>query len=238
MSSTADLAIDYIKSHKKELCKKFADPTIYTPVQNPVAYFMAGSPGAGKTETSIKFIKELEGNEPSRKIVRIDADEIRDWIPYYDHKNASEIQHGAGLGVSKLLDHVIDHKLDFLLDGTFSEYKKSRFNIDRCIKHKRKVAILFLYLEPLTAWEYTRKREALEGRHIPKDYFIDSFLKARENVNLIKKEFVNTVELNVFIKKPDQSLDKSPFKVNNVDSYLKKLYTRRELERLIEKAKI
>ncbi len=233
-----DLAISYVKENKKALYAKFADPTIYKPVLAPVAYFMAGSPGAGKTETSKAFIAELEAKEPARRIVRIDADEIRDWIPYYDHKNASEVQLGAGLGLAKLFDFVLEKKLDFLLDGTFAELTKSRSNIVRCLDHKRKVAILFLYQEPVTAWSFTCKREALEGRHVPLDFFIESFIKARENVNLIKREFGQQVELNLFIKNTDQTIAKTEFNIDNVDSYIKMLYTSQDIKGLIEQSKI
>ena len=80
----ADKARDYIKTHKKELCEKFANLKDYPPISNPSAYFMAGSPGADKTEFSKSFIKELAGKEPERRIVRIDADVVRDFIPFYD----------------------------------------------------------------------------------------------------------------------------------------------------------
>ena len=116
MSELYEQCKQYIKAHRIELITKFADPSIYLPVDNPIAYFMAGSPGAGKTETSKSFIKELEEKEPARKVVRIDVDEVRDFIPLYDHTNATEVQGGAGLGVQKLLDHVFDHGQDFLLD--------------------------------------------------------------------------------------------------------------------------
>lgn len=233
MGTLCDLSVTYIKDHKRDLIKQFANPDLYPSVQNPVSFFMAGSPGTGKTETSKVFIEDLENNDPGRKIVRIDADEVRDFIPYYDHKNASEIQLGAGLGVAKLLDFVFERKMDFLLDGTFADYRKSHSDVERCIRHNRKIAIIYLYLEPNTAWEFTKKREALEGRHVPKEFFINTFFKAKENVNLIKKEFGDSVELHLYIKRSDQSIDKTYFNVDNIDTYLKITYTLQELEKLI-----
>lgn len=52
MDSSTQIAAkakDYIKSNKAKLCQKFASLEDYPPVENPSAYFMAGSPGAGKT---------------------------------------------------------------------------------------------------------------------------------------------------------------------------------------------
>lgn len=91
----------------------------YPAVVNPSSYFMAGSPGAGKTEYSKSLIQILTEKEPERKIVRIDADEIRDWLPQYDHKNALLVQRAASLGVEKVLDCVLKNHQDFILDATF-----------------------------------------------------------------------------------------------------------------------
>ena len=63
----------YIKEHKRELIERFADPKIYPPDEHPRTFFMAGSPGAGKTEISRRLIESVIGKLP----VRIDADDIR-----------------------------------------------------------------------------------------------------------------------------------------------------------------
>ena len=141
-SQIASKARDYIKANKLKLCQKFASLEDYPPVENPSAYFMAGSPGAGKTEFSKSFIKELVEKEPARRIVRIDADEIRDFIPLYDKTNAYKVQGAASLGVEKLLDFVLEKKQDFVLDATFADYEKARTNILRCVNKKRKVGII------------------------------------------------------------------------------------------------
>ena len=119
----------FIKQHKTELCLKFANPSLYPPIKNPSAYFMAGSPGAGKTEYSKSFIKILEAKEPERKIVRIDADEIKEFIPQYTGKNSTQIQGASAIGVEKLMDSVFKNNQDFLLDGTMARYSISYRNI-------------------------------------------------------------------------------------------------------------
>ena len=45
-------AFDWIKKHKKDLFLKFADISLYEQDPYPTTVFMAGSPGAGKTEFS------------------------------------------------------------------------------------------------------------------------------------------------------------------------------------------
>jgi len=66
-------AVKFIKDNKKLLINKFANPEIYTPRKEPITIFMAGMPGAGKTEISKGLVNELK-----TKPVRIDADEIRE----------------------------------------------------------------------------------------------------------------------------------------------------------------
>jgi UDP-N-acetylglucosamine kinase len=69
------IALEYVKSHKKELIERFCPPSICHSIANPVSLFMAGSPGAGKTEVSKGLIKKFN-DVP----VRIDADEIRAFL--------------------------------------------------------------------------------------------------------------------------------------------------------------
>lgn len=223
----------FIKEHKKDLCDYFANKEIYLPVVNPSAYFMAGSPGAGKTEYSKSFIQQLQLKSPERKIVRIDADEVRDYIPQYDHTNAVAIQGAAALGVEYLLDCVLKHNQDFLLDATFADYGKSHQNITRCLHRDRKIGITYIYQDPLVAWDFTKKREKVEGRPVPKETFINAFFTAKENVDKIKKEFGNQVQLDLVIKNVNQGVQKTEFNIDQVANFLKIEYTSQTLgERL------
>lgn len=80
----SEQAVNYVKLHDKELVEQFASLKNYPSSTNPQAIFMAGCPGAGKTEFSKGWIEEFNKDEPEAKIVRIDADEIREKIPQYD----------------------------------------------------------------------------------------------------------------------------------------------------------
>lgn len=222
-------AIKFIKQHKKELCLKFADPMIYPSIKDPSAYFMAGSPGAGKTEYSKSFIKILEAKEPTRKIVRIDADEIKQFIPQYTGKNSDHVQGASALGVDKLIDCVFKNKQDFLLDGTMARYSISYRNIVRSLDKDRKTGIVYLYQDPLLAWKFTKIREVEEGRMVPKDLFIDAFFSSKDNVNKIKTEFGNKIELWLIIKDFEKGIEKTYFNIDNIDNYLKIDYNREEL---------
>ena len=84
------------------------------PSEYPIAAFMAGTPGAGKTEVA-KSIMDFFAVEPCR----IDADDFRVLIPGYTGANSSLVQPAAAMMVDKVLDVVFKQRLSFILDGTF-----------------------------------------------------------------------------------------------------------------------
>lgn len=225
-------AITYIKSHKHEVIEKFANLSEYPPDLSPFSIFMAGSPGAGKTEFSIALRNGLYEKMPDSKIVRIDADEIREIIPQYNKKNSHVIQAAASVGVEKLIDYIHTMNQNAIVDGTFAHYETSIKNIKRSLKRNRKVEIWYLYLDPKVAWDFTRKREKLEGRPIRKEDFINAVFSAKENVNRAKLEFGKQIELNLVVKSIVDS-NELHLNIDNVDNYLSISYNRTELEKIL-----
>lgn len=95
----------------------------------------------------------------------------------------------------------------------------------------RKVGIIYLYQDPLISWQYTKKREKLEGRFVPKEVFIDAYFSARKNVNQVKQKFGEQIELHLFEKDENNDYEKKAnFNIQSLDGYLKELYTVSELE--------
>ena len=45
-------ALDFARKNKKAIAKRLTEKSIFVPEKKPVSVFMAGSPGAGKTEAS------------------------------------------------------------------------------------------------------------------------------------------------------------------------------------------
>lgn len=224
----AEEAEVYIKEHKHELIARFADPEKYRPVEHPISLFMAGSPGAGKTEASKRLIEQFPGNAP----VRIDADDIREMFPNYTGANSHIFQRACTTGVNKLFDYVLDHKLNVILDGTFA-YERAMENIDRSLKRDRRVIIYYLFQNPVVAWKFTEIREETEGRRVSREVFIHSFLRARENVNEAKAHFGKKIELNMIIKDFTKNIEKVFPNIESIDKYLLRVYTNKELEKLL-----
>jgi hypothetical protein len=229
----SEKAKKYIKAHEKDLVHKFACKDLYPPVTVPSTYFMAGSPGAGKTEWSQSFITSLIEKEPNRKIVRLDPDEVRASIEGYIPEKADLFQGATGIGVQKILDSVFHMNQDLLLDGTFSNYKLAHQNITLSLQKNRKVGILYIYQDPIIAWDFTKKRAALERRIVPKKAFIEAYFNAKANVNQAKKEFGKKIEIWLVIKNGLQQVQKIYFNVDGVDNYIKMEYNAKTLEEIL-----
>ncbi len=190
---------------------------------------MAGSPGAGKTEFSKNLIKEVG---PS--VVRIDPDEIRDELLQYNGGNAHLFQSAVKIGVDKIYYFALKNKQNFILDGTFANFSKALENINRCLEKRDFIEIFYIYQDPLIAWDFTKKREVIEHRHIGKEIFINAFFSSKDNVNKVKQLFPNKVKLNLVIKDFKNDLESLKLNVEKIDFHLKEGYTSEELERILK----
>ncbi len=188
---------------------------------------MAGSPGAGKTEIS-KWLVGQYKNKP----VRIDADEIRTLCDGYSGANAHVFQKAATKGVNILYDHVLDNDLSTILDGTFA-YAGAIQNIQRSLDNERKVEIVFVYQDPVTAWDFTKKREAIQRRRVSREVFIDAYFKSQAHVNEAKRIFGEGIELSLLIKNFENGLEGMHLNISQIDSYLPNQYSKEQLEEII-----
>jgi len=229
-------ADEFARANKKRIAKELTDTSKYAPDDVPFSVFMAGSPGAGKTEVSKALINTLEAGK-KHKVIRIDGDELRRLIPGYTGSNSYLFQGAVSILVDKTHDLALDKKQTFLLDGTFSKYDKAVNNIKRSLARNRLVMIFYVYQQPQVAWKFTEAREKLESRNIPKSAFIDSLIESRETIYRIRKDFDDKVVI---------FLVKKNFETHNVeeiiaitqdgkqiDDYLEKAYTKDELEKLL-----
>ncbi len=220
-------AIQWVKSHTKEIVQQFAGK--YPRAEKAgVSIFMAGSPGAGKTEFSKNLLQILEKGD--HKIVRIDPDEIRQWFPFYILGKAELFQSAVAIAVEKLHDHVLAQNKHFLLDGTSAKLEKFRSNIQRSLDKNRSVLISYVYQDPLVAWDFTQKRESVEGRNIPKDAFIGQLFCAYENVEKMKAEFGDRIEVDLIQRNIQTGEYVIEFNIQNVAEHLAIPYTKEELE--------
>lgn len=222
-------ALQYVKNHRKELITAFTEIYTESHPKKPLSLFLAGSPGAGKTEYAESIIA-LESS-----LLRIEADAIREWLPVYTGSNSDMVQQAASRGVDFLYEHALKCGMSLLLDSTFTPYTIARQNVERSLRRGRTVQVHYVYQDPLIAWEFVKKREIVEGRRVPREAFIRKFFEAYENVGTIKRQFAENVELTVIIR-DYQSQEKQLFAVvSSLESVVQITYTEKQLQKLLPK---
>jgi UDP-N-acetylglucosamine kinase len=228
-------AYKWIKQNSSKLIESTAG-SYDDPQEGRVSVFMAGAPGAGKTEFSKCLLNNVFGPK-TKLIVRIDPDQIRMQIPSYIPGKAELFNRATNKGVEILIDHCFDRikNKSFLLDGTLSSYDVATKNIDRALDRNRKVIIYYFYKDPLASWEFTQKREWVEGRNIPKESFVEQYFGSMETINQLKKHYKSKIQVDLVqlsSPRPDKPLMtdyKFDFNITNVDGYIKKRYSNIEL---------
>ena len=243
--------IEYVKKNKQELIAEFILSKKVFPMPI-ISVFMAGSPGVGKTEyvngyekewnekfnkikQEAKVKKAFNINEYENFFVRIDIDQIREFIPQYQKTdrekktqgNAHIIQPAANIALDILRNYCIKQQLSFLLDGTFgNQFSTFDKMIKKLIRQERIIIIYFIYTNPVIAWKFTKKREHLEGRNITKENFIKQYFKSIDNVRRIKQKFNKEIILNFVLKNDKNKKERVYFNKSyeEVEKILKSCY--------------
>jgi hypothetical protein len=223
-------ALAYAKTHKRSRCAALTNPLTYPPEENPVSVFMAGSPGAGKTEAAKEIIAQLESVPEAPKVLRIDPDDLRCEFPGYKGSNSWLFQRATSVWVDKMHDLALEQGQTFLLDGTLSNYERAKRNVERSLGRKRRVNIWYVYQSPYLAWDFVQAREAEEGRNIPPERFIDQYFAARDVVNALKREFGPKIQVDLLLKPNNETVKLVRIGVDTIDTHIPERFTREELE--------
>ena len=224
-------ALEYAKKHRTEIARRLTDPAIFVPEANPVSVFMAGSPGAGKTEASIELLnlKAADG----AKVLRIDPDELREELPGYTGENSWLFQRAVIPIVERIHDLALDQEQSFLLDGTLSSYSVAEKNIQRSLRRGRTVQILYVYQEPQQAWRFVQAREAAEGRRIQPEDFVRQYFAARVVVNRLKAELGKCIQVDLLMKNNDGSHQFYRAGVDQIDNHIPEKYSLTDVRRML-----
>lgn len=191
-------AVEYARAHKKQIAKELTDTNLFSPEDAPVAVFMSGSPGAGKTESSQRLIERfsLRGNG----VLRIDSDELRSRFEFYDGTNSSLFQPATSIIADKIQDLAIQQHQSYVFDGTLTNVERARENILRCIGRGYSVHIIYVYQDPLQAWKFVKAREIRDGRLFPKRHLLNSILKRVKVLISSRKNLVSRLNCTLSLK--------------------------------------
>lgn len=224
-------AVRYAKAHRTEIARRLADPAGFAAEEHPVSVFMAGSPGAGKTEASIELLA-LKGSDGSR-ILRIDPDELRQELPGYTGANAWLFQRAVVPLVERIHDLALKQKQSFLLDGTLASYEVAARNVTRSLQKHRAVQILYVYQKPEQAWRFVQAREAAEGRRILPEDFVRQYFAARDVVNRLKRERGKAIQVDLLMKNNDKSQRFYRAGVDQIDNHIPEKYSPADVRHLL-----
>lgn len=225
-----ELAILDAKKRKKVIARELVDENAQE--DSPVSLFMAGSPGAGKTEMARLIIKEFS-SQYGVIPVHIENDELRKQFEAYDGLNSPLFQRPATILVEAIHDRALKRSVSFVLDSTLSNYDKAVSNIQRSLDKNRYVQIIFVYQDPEQAWKLVLAREKVEGRRVPPEVFVSQFMESQSVVSALKKYFGSNIDI-MFIEKNIESTSKRPqFNVTDIDAILRKKYNREHLEAIV-----
>lgn len=225
----ADEAVAFAKENRREIARRLTDITVFPPDECPVSIFMAGSPGARKTEASLEFLARFEASS-----VRIDPDLLRAEIPGYTGGNSYLFQRAVSVLVDRLHDQVLKQSQSFLLDGTSANFDVVARNIRRSLRRQRFVLILYVYQDPKLAWTFVRAREQVEGRNIPLREFVRQYFAAREVVNRLKEEFGHAVTVDILIKNEKGSTKVYKENIKRIDDHISENYDQASLAWMLE----
>jgi hypothetical protein len=175
------------------------------------------------------------------------ARKIEPIVNEFDHNLQHRIKlTGLSDRISLTLDEahaLIIKRAGVEVDRTIQELKstdvkqnvqKSLLNIERSVKRNRMVIINYSYQHPLVAWEVVKQRELVEGRHIPKEAFIDQLFAALENVRDAQKMFGR--DIGVWFVERNYASDDTRvlIDISNIDAYISIPFTKSQLRKLLQ----
>jgi len=200
--------IKFLKENKEKLFETYVKKA--KAVEHKIVIFTAGASGAGKTEYSKSRIKK----EPY--LLHLDTDEIREFFKPigYNGTNASEYQKAASKGMDFLYKKAINKGFSVILDSNFSAFNIAQINIQKALKHKYIVEIVYILQDLDKCYEFAKAREKVTKRVVPKEVIENSLRNSFDTVLKIKEIFkdkINLVLIDRINKKTIENIETKDF---------------------------
>jgi hypothetical protein len=161
-------------------------------------------------------------------------------IPGYSGGNSYLYHRAMTKILERVLDRVFEKRISFLLDGTLASIDVAKRNISRVLASQRIAQVIYVYQEPMLAWQFVQAREITEGRNIPLDAFVAQYLAARRNVVELRKCYGDRFYVDLIIKNNDgtASFFEQGVSVGQIDALIPDPYDQFELVELLSGVKV
>ncbi len=194
----------------------------------PVAFVMAGLPGAGKTEflDTISELLTIKGKfEP---FVRIDLDQIVTVYPDYTPKDYYKFRSSGNVVLARCVDMARYGRYNMMIDGTFSGKSGATVNtIGKLLDDGYRVELVYMYDEAETAWMYTQKRELETSRGVDLKGFLEACTNIIVNLQTVKDRYFDNDKFEIIAVIQKELRDKEyaiTTENDEVDNMLHKTY--------------
>ena len=159
------------------------------PIKKKIAFFMAGVPGAGKTEFASRLITRGSIHQMLRPTI-IEHDGLVEYIPGYKTKSYYHYRRAGNWLVGYLFNFCLKNSYSFIFDGTLSHPTSSK-NVQRALDKDYGVFVIYVMQTAEQAWEVTGKRRQISGRPIEKEGFKDTCQKINPNLRKLLKDHMD-----------------------------------------------
>lgn len=137
--------------------------------ENPIAVFTGGASGSGKST----FLKRNAKYLTSDEVLKVDIDEMREFLPEYVKWNADKTQSE----VKDIYNQIIDElgkecRYDVVIDGTMNKSKNYLPLIAKLKQHGYKVFVIYIRVDKATSLQRVRERYVRSGRYVP-DFVVE-----------------------------------------------------------------
>lgn len=224
-----EAALKWARKNKKAFARRLILNAGVERSRHPVAFFMAGLPGSGKTEFTKSLIKNLDV-----KILRLDMDEIATQIETYTPQKADKFRAGASMLLSRTFDMVVDKGYDFIMDGTFGSFAVLQ-DLERAINGGYTIKVIYIYQDPKVAWGYTVAREKVERRSIDFESFVESYYRIFDNLRSLEITEGMKVSVDLVVKDQQNKVQRIYENIiaKDIDKYVKIEYNKDKLRNQI-----
>lgn len=178
------------KNRSAVLAKFFKD---FPHTTTKIAFFMAGIPGAGKTEFAEQVIRD-----GLPLLIPIEHDKLVEYIDGYKPGDYYNYRKAGSTLVTEVFNTCLKNGYGFIFDGTLSHENGIR-NVKKALKAGYAVYIVYIIQDTQVAWELTQARELVKKRAIEKRGFLETCGKINQSLQNIFRTFKDRPTFNFWI---------------------------------------